>query len=384
MRFSLFITVFFTLYSLLHFYAYLKIRAAFSSSKIFLLFLVLFMAFMVFCPIIVRVLERDGMERLPEILAHVGFTWMGFIFLFICSAFVLDLIRMLLSFSAWVFNKTSGTWGFSPKTLFYVAATITLVIGSYAYFEALHITTEHIPIETAKISEKQGRVRIVQISDVHLGLIVRDGRLEKILRKVEAAKPDILVSTGDLVDGQIDNIGHMANRFRQINPRYGKFAVTGNHEFHAGINHALAFTNAAGFKLLRGEKVDIPGVMTIAGVDDPRGGHNGSHENATEAQLLSGLPQDHFILLLKHRPYLEKESAGLFDLQLSGHTHRGQIFPFSLIIKRMYPIDAGLLDLENGSFLYVNRGSGTWGPPLRFLSPPQVTIIDLIHKKEGP
>ena len=381
LRISLFLTVFLSLYSLLHFYAFLKARAAFSSNKVFLLCLALFMIFMIFCPIIVRVLERDGMERLPEILAHVGYTWMGFLFLFVCSAFVLDLLRMLLALSAWISHKAPGTWRFSPEALFYVAIVVALGIGTYAYFEALNVTTEHLTIETSKISQKQGRLRIVQISDVHLGLIVRDGRLENILRKVAAAKPDILVSTGDLVDGQIDNISHMADRFRQINPRYGKFAVTGNHEFHAGITHALAFAKAAGFTLLRGEKVDIPGVITIAGVDDPSGRRNGSPENATEARLLSGLSKDRFILLLKHRPIFEKEDTGHFDLQLSGHTHKGQIFPFSLIIKEMYPIDAGLLDLKNGSLLYVNRGSGTWGPPLRFFSPPEVTIIDLVHKK---
>ncbi len=95
MRFSLFLTVFVTLYSLLHFYAYLKIRAAFSSNKIFLSLLALFMIFMIVCPILVRILERDGMERLPEVLAHIGYTWMGLLFLFVCSAFLLDLLRVL-------------------------------------------------------------------------------------------------------------------------------------------------------------------------------------------------------------------------------------------------------------------------------------------------
>ncbi len=383
MRFSLFLTVFITLYSLLHFYAFLKIRAAFSSSKIFLLLTALFMVFMIFCPILVRILEREGMESLPAALAHIGFTWMALLFLFVCSAFVLDLLRLLFSLLAYIFQKSPGSWSFSPKTLFFIAATGTFLMGIYAYVEALSITTEHLTIETPKISEKQGRVRIVQISDVHLGLIVRNGRLENILDRVAAAKPDILVSTGDLVDGLIDHVSHMVDTFRQIEPRYGKFAVTGNHEFHAGIDHALSFTRAAGFRLLRGESVTIPGVITIAGVDDPRGERYGAMEGNSERQLLSGLSKESFILLLKHRPYLEKESAGLFDLQLSGHTHKGQIFPFSLLIKRLYPVDAGLLNLENRSFLYVNRGAGTWGPPLRFLSPPEVTIIDLVHRKDG-
>jgi hypothetical protein len=98
----------------------------------------------------------------------------------------------------------------------------------------------------------------------------------------------------------------------------------------------------------------------------------------TEKEILSPLPAVTFTLLLKHRPIISKESIGLFDLQLSGHTHKGQIFPFSLVTRLYYPIHSGLLELVNGSHLYVSRGAGTWGPPIRFLSPPEVTVIDLI------
>jgi uncharacterized protein len=118
--------------------------------------------------------------------------------------------------------------------------------------------------------------------------------------------------------------------------------------------------------------------MSIAGLDDPAGRGNAGWKEVPERELLSQIPKSHFALLLKHRPYLDESSRGLFDLQLSGHTHKGQIFPFTLVIKLLYPKDGGRLDLSGGSTLYVSRGTGTWGPPIRFLVPPEVTVIDLV------
>lgn len=130
--------------------------------------------------------------------------------------------------------------------------------------------------------------------------------------------------------------------------------------------------------MLRGEAVEVAGIY-IAGVDDPAGKQFGKPNGNSERGLLSGLDHDKFKILLKHRPLVSNDGTGLFDLQLSGHTHKGQIFPFSLVTKFYYPKHAGFLDLKNGSHLYVSRGSGTWGPPIRFLSPPEVTVIELEH-----
>ncbi len=99
--------------------------------------------------------------------------------------------------------------------------------------------------------------------------------------------------------------------------------------------------------------------------------------------MLSGLPREKFTLLLKHRPLLDKEALGLFDFQLSGHVHKGQIFPFSIATWLYYPIDSGIRKLPGNAYLYVSRGSGTWGPPIRFLAPPEVTVIDLMHQDSG-
>ena len=379
MRFAVFISVFLTLYGLLHSYAFLKVRGAFSLGRWGGVSLALFMAFMVLCPILVRVLERYGMESVPKVLAYAGYTWMGLLFLFVCTAFVIDIYGLLLSVVTRVFHWDPGQWIPSSRITFFIPLAVSVLVGVYGLVEALNIRTERIVIKSPKIPEKVGKVRIVQISDVHLGLIMGEWRLERILREVRRAHPDILVSTGDLLDGQINDISRMADQINGIRTPYGKYAVTGNHEFYAGIGRSLAFTKEAGFTVLRGEELEIPGVIVMAGVDDVAANRSGRHGRPSEKRLLSDLPQNRFVVLLKHRPLVESGSEGLFDLQLSGHTHGGQIFPFSLIIKLLYPIDKGLLPLSDGAFLYVNQGSGTWGPPMRFLVPPEVSIIDLVH-----
>ncbi len=122
----------------------------------------------------------------------------------------------------------------------------------------------------------------------------------------------------------------------------------------------------------------LPGLINIAGVDDPAARRFGLYNDIPESELLAGLDPGLFTLLLKHKPIVNKDSPGMFDLQLSGHTHRGQIFPFRFIVRMFFPKVSGYFDLKEDSHLYVSRGTGTWGPPIRFLSPPEVTVIDLV------
>ena len=180
------------------------------------------------------------------------------------------------------------------------------------------------------------------------------------------------------MDGQTDSLNGVGTLLREIKAPLGKFAVTGNHEFYAGLDRSLEFMKQAGFHVLRGEATTVAGLINIAGIDDPVVRGYGRSREVPEKELLSGLPKDKFTLFLKHRPDVEKSAEGLFDLQLSGHAHKGQIFPFTLIVRFVFPQIAGLYDFSSGSYLYVSRGSGTWGPPIRFLAPPEVTIIDIV------
>jgi hypothetical protein len=191
------------------------------------------------------------------------------------------------------------------------------------------------------------------------------------------------VSTGDLVDGELDSVEGLAEILRGIPAPRGKIAVLGNHEYYAGIDRSIAFTRKSGFTLLRDESVTIDDAVRIAGVDDPAGARYGRAGGTSEAALLGNRPDGRFTLLLKHRPQLDPATGGKFDLQLSGHTHHGQLFPFRLLTRLAYPLLGGTHSVPGGGILHVSRGTGTWGPPMRFLAPPEITVVDIVRSSPG-
>ncbi len=375
---SLFILTVLVFYGGMHLYAFLKARSALGFGWGSGLALAGIMLCMISAVFLIRLLERRDLEISAMALSYVAYTWMAVLFLYVCGSLVFDLANFLLRLPEWIGGSTSLLRPVPPRISFYVPLGVAVLIAAYGYLDALNIRTERLIIETAKLPAGTDRLTVAQISDVHLGLIVRSFRLRRILEAVVAAKPDLLVSSGDLVDAQINHLPGLREMLREIQPRYGKFAVTGNHEYYAGLDKALEFTRASGFTLLRGEAVDV-GPIVIAGVDERTAVQMLGLRPAPDREVLSKLDRAKFTLFLKHQPDPDPDALGGFDLMLSGHTHRGQIWPFTYFTLLFYPLNAGRYDLGQGSMLYVSRGSGTWGPPIRFLSPPQVTIVELVR-----
>ncbi|MFH0998711.1 MAG: metallophosphoesterase [Pseudomonadota bacterium] len=376
---SLFLLSFFLIYGGTHLYFFLKVKAALSPGIPFSLFLALFLILMVMTPVLVRILENQALETFARAAAYIGYLWMGFFFLYFSASLAMDIYHGLLHGAGFFFRRDFSALFPAKRTALFLPLAWGMATALYGYFEARDIRTERVVIHTAKIPAAVGKLTIVQISDVHLGLIIRQERLKRIIAEINAASPDLLVSTGDLVDGQINRMTGLAELMQDIRPRFGKFAVTGNHEIYAGLDQAVDFTKRAGFKVLRNEGSTAGGLINVVGVDDPMIERVVHSRPAPEKDLLSRVPSDGFTLLLKHRPAVNPESLGLFDLQLSGHVHKGQIFPFNLLTHLSYPVSTGISLLSQNSALYVSRGTGTWGPPIRFLAPPEVTIIELIH-----
>ena len=235
MRLILFFTTFTLLYAALHGYVLWKARRAFRFGAALKWGSGLFTFFMLSTFFLVRLLEGWGYEGPALTLAYVGYTWMGFLFILVCVCLAEDLYRAGTAMAGALLKKDTRRWRLNPRHAFVAVLLCAAGITVYGYFEALNIRTVQIEIGTPKIPPGTGRIRIVQISDVHLGLIVREARVRRILETVKAARPDILVSTGDLVDGQTDNLMSLSTLFRDVQARYGKFAVTGNHESYAGI-----------------------------------------------------------------------------------------------------------------------------------------------------
>ncbi|MGC2062598.1 MAG: metallophosphoesterase [Thermodesulfovibrionales bacterium] len=378
----IFLGVFLLVYGGMHAYLFVKVRSAGILPPAMTIPFILLLLLMVFMPVIVRYAEQQGHNTFAHMGAWAGFIWMGWLFLFNAYALSYDLFRAVVPVLEKISRQDLSFLRAGPHSVLLVLFGLSVATTAYGYFEARNIRTEYIQLATSKLPPGVDRLRIVQISDVHVGLINRDGHLRRIAEAVKKAGPDILVSTGDLVDGQVCTYNGYAAILSEISPKYGKFAVTGNHEFYAGLEEAKCFHEDAGFTLLRGQRVNVGNIITVVGIDDPAARQMKLAPSANERDLLTDLPPDRFRLLLKHRPLVDKAAIGLFDLQLSGHVHKGQIFPFSILTWLYYPVQAGLADVGGKSTLYVSRGTGTWGPPIRVLSPPEVTVIDIKRERK--
>jgi len=371
------LSVFFLLYGGIQVYAFTKVNAAVGLAPVGHLAIAAWMVLMMLLPFILWWLEKREWHALVWIGAWVGYTWMGFIFLFFWIALAVDALGLLAAYVGTALHWNPGAMPFTDSSLFYAATAIALGATVYGYFEARAIRVERIRLRTAKLPVGFGRLKVVQISDVHLGALIGARRLRRIVARIQALDPDLLVSTGDLVDGQADHLDGLTRLFQELHPRFGKFAVTGNHEFFVGLERAIEFTQRAGFTVLRGKTATPVAGVAIAGVDDPAGRWMGVPVHTDEKALLSALPRERFTLLLKHQPVVDRNSLGLFDLQLSGHTHHGQIFPFGLLVRMIYRMRSGLTSLTPHGHLYVSRGTGTWGPPLRVFASPEITMIEI-------
>lgn len=376
----LFLLTFFLTYGAIHLYVFLKVKGALHPGPGIAAALAFFMAFMVLAPVLVRILDRHALMLPARSLAFIGYTWMGFLFFFFWLALLVDLYNLGLRLLALWPGLPAGRFLATGKTALVFVLVLTMALGLWSMLAAWRLRPDHLPLKTGKLPARMDSLRIVHISDLHLGLLVGPRRLERILRVVKEARPHLLICTGDLVDAQTDTLDHLAKILAAVQPPLGKLAVTGNHEFYAGIEQSERFLKAAGFSLLRGEAWSVEGILNVVGLDDPAHSYrekNPQPGSRTESALLKSSNRNLYTLLLKHRPVVEPDSLGRFDLQLSGHTHKGQIFPFSLITGIFYPRQNGLYRLNKGSLLYCSRGAGTWGPPMRFLSPPHVTVIEL-------
>jgi len=337
----------------------------------------LFFVLMVIAPFLGRLL-RDG-SALFNAAELLTFLWMGVAF----YLFVLNLGADLWNLAAAISRTISPTISLpalgGPRLFQGIAAATALIVG-WAAVEASNVCIRRILVPTEKLAPGTAPIRIVQVSDVHLGMLVGKRRLGAILERVREARPDLLVATGDMLDAVGDHLEPLAAMWREVTPRLGKYAVTGNHEYYAGIPGALAFLEGAGFRVLRDETHVIPGVANLIGKEyRAPGGLAGSPARLRPlAELVREGDPHFFTLLLNHLPIgFEEEAAPLgVDLQLSGHTHDGQMFPFRWLVRLSFRHIAGLYR-DGESLLYVSRGTGTWGPPLRFLAPPEVTLFEL-------
>lgn len=381
--FAIFLTTFLVLYGAMHYYIYKKITPLLPFAHTFIAWL---FALLVVSPIVIQVFINANWIGMARVVAGVGYTWMGFALIFFSFALINDALRGVL----WLLGKakaarigTSLLPLLSSPQITVAIMLLALAACGYGMYAAKQITVKHVRFPTAKFAPGQAPFRIVQISDLHLGLLTSEARIQRMVNTINALQPDLIVSTGDLVDMQDTHISKYADILRQLHANYGCYAVTGNHEAYAGIESALNFTQSAGFSVLSSAGKQIDKRVNLVGVDDPAVMRLAAHLPRPEAALLEKFNNRYVTILLKHQPVVDKSSEPYIDLQLSGHIHGGQIFPFGLFTWLTYRVHMGMTRVAPKTWLYVSYGSGSWGPPIRFMAPSEITVIDIIPTRQS-
>ncbi|HEY5993558.1 MAG TPA: metallophosphoesterase [Gallionellaceae bacterium] len=363
LRIAVFITLVLLVYGSMNLYALGKIGLSLPGIPAIALWL--WGIAMVFAPLTTRFLRHRHWHRAESVLSWVAFVWMGLLFLFCCLALVFDLAHVLV-------NLSGFDWPLSARTELSWTGLPALALTGYGFIEANLIKVEHLHIMTPKLAA--GRITFAQVSDMHLGAMLGKKFMDRVTAKLREINPDAILATGDIVDGRSEALHALTGHFRMLSPPRGAYAILGNHEYFVGLDNSLRFFENAHFTVLRGETANVGGVI-VAGLDDHSLGEQARSISAESRAALKAAQDSSYIILLKHQPLVDDDIP--FDLQLSGHLHGGQIFPFGFFSRLFYGVRAGLVRLDNGRLLYINRGTGTWGPPIRLFAPPEITLITI-------
>lgn len=350
---SIFLILYFFFLGFFHLFFYLKLRIFLpftNSGKLIYLF---FSIILIFLPLIARSLERNGAIFIPTIFLFLFYFWISYLFIF-------NFFGILFL----PFNFISSIKILLNKFLFILPVLIIFA----GFIQDKFIKVKHFEIKNEKIKKP---LKIGFISDLHLGLTQGKNKIEKILDILKKEKIDLLLAGGDLLDSSYhrDNL----NLIRNFNPPLGKIAVFGNHEYYVGEEKSKEIIEEMGFKILRFEMVEMEKNLIIAGAEDETAKYFKKFWD--EEGFLKKLPEDKFIIYLRHRPPREKLEK--VDLCLSGHTHRGQFFPFSIITYFTFKFHSGFYKVDENFSIYVSSGAGTWGPPVRFLTTRDIAIFSL-------
>ncbi|MGA8114138.1 MAG: metallophosphoesterase, partial [Actinocatenispora sp.] len=276
-----------------------------------------------------------------------------------------------------------------PARRLFLARSLALVAGAAAagtvgyglWSQLSGPVIKHVTIPLGRLDPQIDGFRIAVLSDLHLGPILDRGYTERVVDAVNSHSPDLVTLVGDLVDGSVDELGPAVEPLRRLAAPHGAYFVTGNHEYYSGVTEWVDEIRELGVHPLRNEHTEIIGGRTaafdLAGVNDATGGEYSPGEAPNYAAALRGRDPDQAVVLLAHQPVQVHDAARRgVDLQLSGHTHGGQLWPFHYAVRLQQPVVSGLARFDR-TWLYVTSGVGSWGPPVRVGARPDITIVTL-------
>ncbi|MCY1032825.1 metallophosphoesterase [Corallococcus sp. BB11-1] len=324
-----------------------------------------------------RVSRHEQPTGLSRALQWGGYVWLGAFGIFLTAVLASDVIAGALSLSGAVTDMHALARGRAAAVLGTVVPAVAFAFVTARGRAKVERTT--VPLQG--LGPGLDGLRVVQLSDVHVGPTLDGVWLQRVVDQVNALEPDLIAVTGDLVDGTVEQLRDQVAPLAGLKAKLGVYYVTGNHEFYHGARDWIAEVARLGLTVLNNEHrvVERDGArLVVAGVTDHDAGHIDAPLASRPDLALAGAPPDVPRLLLAHQPRTALSLEGLrVDLQLSGHTHGGQIFPFMFFVKLQQPVVKGLATVA-GTRVYTHRGTGYWGPPLRLGPAPEIAALTLV------
>jgi len=375
----IFLSVFFTIYGLVNYYIIRRGMTVISPN-----FKNLYLTTLIFLAVSFiagRFLERTSIPFIPQLLTYIGSFWLAFMFYLFVFILFIDELRLVNHFfhffPAFVANNPEGAKKITAAIVLSLTILIVLLGHINTYFPVIKKTNITLDKKAGGIKQ----LNIVMVSDLHLGSILGKNFLDRIVEKSNNLKPDIILLAGDVVDEDIGSIlkDHIGESLKNFKSTYGVFAVTGNHEYFSGADAAAKYLRDHGVVMLRDSVVKIDNSFYIAGREDKQKNSTGTRRKEIPL-LLEGADLSLPVILLDHQPYnLDDVVKNKVDVQFSGHTHNGQLWPNNYITDMIYELSWGYKQKENSHF-FVSCGAGTWGPPVRTGSRPEIINVELRFK----
>lgn len=327
-------------------------------------------------------MTRALARQWSEIWVRFAYVWMGTMFLLLVAVAAFDAMRG----AALLFGKLTAP---EPdldrrQTLSRLVGLMAAVVGvgasAWALREGGRLRVKRVEISLARLPATMNGTSIVQLTDVHIGPTIGREFIEQMVRMVNDLAPDVVAITGDLVDGSVQALAEHAAPLAGLQSKYGTFFVTGNHEYYSGAHEWCDHLTSLGIRVLRNEHVCIGNDehhFHLAGIDDYQAKGFGHGHGPDLEKALAGRDGTRALVLLAHQPkaVLQAREHNV-GLQLSGHTHGGQLWPFNWLVKLQQPVVAGL-ERFGETLIYVSCGTGYWGPPMRLRAPAEITHITL-------
>ncbi|MGC9351672.1 MAG: metallophosphoesterase [Sulfurovum sp.] len=296
----------------------------------------------------------------------------GILFLLFCTAVIYDIFRVGMLGVPMEPQRRD----FFKKGLDIGALGIAFGVSTKATYNARIVELEEI---TVKIPNLVKPYTVVQLSDIHIGGLINERFMQSVVKRVNALNPDLVVITGDLVDVKLSQAEKALEVLRGLQSTYGTYFIAGNHEYFHGIEEIMAHVKSLGIRVLENENLYIGKAgegFNLVGVYDVFG-YRIKHHQPDLDLALRGTDRDSPSVLLSHQPRFVEEAEGKVDLILSGHTHGGQLYPFKALVKLQQPYVSGLHRHSDKTQVYVNKGTGFWGPPMRLGASSEITYIRL-------